>query len=56
MDKFSHLLVLVLVFVFISIDPPIVLFTMAAVYALSGPLLTLVYLRRRRAEKGVGRE
>ncbi len=53
---FVAILVLVLVFVFISIDPPIVLFTMAAVYALSGPLLTLVYLRRRRAEKGAGRE
>ncbi len=51
---FVAILVLVLVFVFISIDPPIVLFTMAAVYALSGPLLTLRHLRRRRAQKGGG--
>ncbi len=48
---FVAVLVLVLVFVFISIDPPIVLFGMASTYALSGPVLTLVQLRRRRAAR-----
>ena len=52
---FVAILVLVLIFVFVSIDPPIVLFGMAATYALSGPVLTLTQLRRRRAEKA-GRE
>jgi len=48
---FVSVLLLVLVFVFISIEPPIILFSMAAVYAASGPVLTLNYLRKRRAEK-----
>jgi CDP-diacylglycerol--serine O-phosphatidyltransferase len=48
---FVAVLVIVLIFVFISIDPPVVLFSMALVYALSGPTTTLVYLRRRRRER-----
>jgi len=51
---FVALLLIVLVFVFISIDPPLVLFSIALVYALSGPTLTLFFLRRRRAEKAAG--
>jgi CDP-diacylglycerol--serine O-phosphatidyltransferase len=42
---FVTLLVVVLVYVFASIDPPKVLFAGFLVYALSGPVLTL--LRRR---------
>jgi len=38
----------VLVFVFISLSPSVVLFTLFLVYALSGPVLTLIHLRRRR--------
>lgn len=48
---FVALLVIVLVFVFISIDPPLVLFSMALIYALSGPVLTLFHRRRRRRER-----
>ncbi|MDT8384748.1 MAG: CDP-diacylglycerol--serine O-phosphatidyltransferase [Gammaproteobacteria bacterium] len=48
---FVALLVVVLVFVLISLDPPQVLFAGFAVYALSGPVVTLMSLRRRRAER-----
>ena len=34
---FVAILLVVLIFVFVSIDPPIILFVMAAIYALSGP-------------------
>lgn len=43
---FVAVLVIVLIFVFISIDPPVVLFSAALIYALSGPVTSLV--RRRR--------
>jgi len=45
---FISILVVVLVFVFVSSDPPLVLFALSVLYALSGPVLTLVHLRRRR--------
>jgi CDP-diacylglycerol--serine O-phosphatidyltransferase len=48
---FVAILIVVLIFVFISIDPPIVLFSMASTYALSGPIGTVFYLRKRRAER-----
>jgi CDP-diacylglycerol--serine O-phosphatidyltransferase len=48
---FVALLFIVLVFVFISIDPPLVLFALALIYALSGPVMTLLLLRRRRDKK-----
>jgi CDP-diacylglycerol--serine O-phosphatidyltransferase len=48
---FVAILVMVLVFVLVSIDPPQVLFGVFALYALSGPVVTLVTLRRRRAQR-----
>jgi CDP-diacylglycerol--serine O-phosphatidyltransferase len=51
---FVAVFIMVLVFVFISIDPPIVLFSMALVYAASGPLTTLAYFRKRRAARLAG--
>jgi CDP-diacylglycerol--serine O-phosphatidyltransferase len=48
---FVAILAVVLVFVLISIDPPQVLFGVFALYALSGPVVTLVKLRRKRAER-----
>lgn len=48
---FVAILVIVLVLVLVSANPPVVLFSVFAVYALSGPVLTLVQLRRRRAER-----
>ena len=58
---FVAILVVVLVFVFVSSDPPLVLFFASTGYAISGPLLTLWQIRRRRAERRaaaalVGRE
>jgi len=48
---FVTLLVIVLIFVFISIDPPQVLFALFLLYALSGPTLTLVQLRKKRLQR-----
>ncbi len=48
---FVTVLVVVLVFVLISIDPPQVLFTVFFLYAVSGPVGTLISLRKRRAER-----
>jgi CDP-diacylglycerol--serine O-phosphatidyltransferase len=48
---FVAILAVVLVFVLISLDPPQVLFAGFAIYALSGPVVTLLTLRRRRAER-----
>ena len=51
---FITILVVVLIFVFVSSDPPLVLFALSALYAISGPVLTLVYIRRRRAARRAG--
>ncbi len=48
---FVAVLIVVLVFVFVSIDPPQVLFAAFLVYALSGPVMTLVMRSRMRKEK-----
>ncbi len=47
---FVAVLAVVFVFVLVSLDPPQVLFVGFAVYALSGPVGTLLFLRRRRAQ------
>ena len=44
---FVSVLIVVLVFVFIASEPPTVLFLMALSYASSGPILTLIQIRRR---------
>lgn len=48
---FVFMLAFVLVIVLVSYDPPIVLFTVFLLYAVSGPVMTLVLLRKRRAER-----
>jgi CDP-diacylglycerol--serine O-phosphatidyltransferase len=48
---FVTMLIVVLIFVFISLDPPQVLFAGFLLYAISGPTFTLATLRRRRAER-----
>lgn len=48
---FVTILAIVLVFVFISIDPPQILFAVFLVYVFSGPVWTLVELRKRRIER-----
>jgi len=44
-------LIVVMVFVLIAIEPALVLFIMALVYATSGPVLTLLLIRQRRASR-----
>lgn len=51
---FVAILVVVLVFVFISSDPALVLFFASVGYAGSGPVLTLLHIRRRRLERRRG--
>src|SRR5690606_10728620 len=48
---FFAMLLVVLVFVIVSWDPPLVLFTMAVLYALSGPVL-YVYRFQKRMNQG----
>jgi len=48
---FVGLLIVVLVFVFTSIDPPKVLFAGFLVYTLSGPVITAIRMRRNRAAR-----
>ena len=51
---FVALLLVVAGFVFVSSDPPLVLFSASALYALHGPVLTLVGRHRRRAARRGG--
>lgn len=51
---FVKILVVLLVFLLVSSDPPLVLFLGFVAYAASGPLLTLVHLRRHRRERRGG--
>lgn len=48
---FVATLIIVLIIVFVTIHPPLVLFSAFSLYAVSGPVLTLVHLRRHRAER-----
>ncbi len=48
---FIAALVVVLGFVLVFSDPPMVLFVLAFAYAGSGPIITLLHIRRRRAER-----
>ncbi len=48
---FVTVLVVVLVFVLISLHPPNVLFGLALLYTLSGPVMTLFHLHKRREER-----
>jgi len=44
---FVRILLLVLLFVFIASEPPLVLFSIALVYAISGPVMTLLFIRKQ---------
>ncbi|MCI0401146.1 MAG: CDP-diacylglycerol--serine O-phosphatidyltransferase [Gammaproteobacteria bacterium] len=48
---FVAVLIVVLAFVFVSIEPALVLFTLFMLYALSGPVMTLAGLRKHRAAR-----
>ena len=51
---FVTILVVVAMFVFVSSDPPLVLFLGTLGYAVSGPVLTLWSIRKRRATRRAG--
>lgn len=48
---FIKMLALVLIFALVANDPPLVLFSAFLIYAISGPVITLVKLRQHRAER-----
>lgn len=48
---FVVMLALVLVFAFVAIDPPLILFGGFVIYALLGPIFTLVKIRQHRTER-----
>jgi len=54
--SFSYLLAIPLTLVLIFLDPPTVLFAMAAGYAISGPVVTLWIWRRRTTNREAGDE
>ncbi len=49
-------LAIVMVFVFVAVDPPQVLFLLLLLYALSGPILTLLYRQRLKASSSDTKE
>jgi len=48
---FVAVLVVVLVYVFVATKPPLVLFFISVVYAVSGPAVTLILIRKHRAAR-----
>lgn len=48
---FVNVLILVLTFAFISLNPPLILFAGFLIYSLSGPVATLARLKRHRAAR-----
>lgn len=48
---FVAVLIVVCIFVFIASEPPLVLFLLSMVYAVSGPVMTLVMVRKHRAAR-----
>ncbi len=53
---FMAVLVIIPVFVFIAVEPPLVLFFMTSLYAMSGPILTLFQIRKHRESRKVSDE
>jgi CDP-diacylglycerol--serine O-phosphatidyltransferase len=51
---FVTLLAVVLIFVVISTDPPLLLFLVFLLYAVSGPVITLLHIRKRRLARRGG--
>jgi CDP-diacylglycerol--serine O-phosphatidyltransferase len=49
--RFAHLLVIPLVIIVIALEPPLVIFVLATVYAFSGPVYW-VWRRRRKPTGG----
>jgi CDP-diacylglycerol---serine O-phosphatidyltransferase len=53
---FIYILMIVLILVLIALRPSIVLFVLAFTYALSGPVMTLLLIRRHRAKRRLHEE
>lgn len=53
---FVYVILIMVIFVLISLEPPSVLFALFAAYALSGPILTLFQLRKHRERRQQGEE
>jgi CDP-diacylglycerol--serine O-phosphatidyltransferase len=53
---FLYILMIVLILVLIALRPSIVLFVLAFTYALSGPVMTLLLIRRHRAKRRLHEE
>jgi len=51
---FLATLLIVLLFVFISLDPPLVLFIGMMCYGLSGPIMTIILRQKRRMQRRQG--
>ncbi len=51
---FVSVIVIMMIFVLVTIDPPIILFAFFALYALSGPIATLIGLRKRQRQQAAG--
>ncbi|KTD32684.1 CDP-diacylglycerol-serine-O- phosphatidyltransferase [Legionella moravica] len=51
---FLYVLVLIILFVAIALNPSIVLFGGFIIYALSGPVLTLIYVQKKRKQRREG--
>ncbi|KTD55447.1 CDP-diacylglycerol--serine O-phosphatidyltransferase [Legionella quateirensis] len=51
---FLYVLVLIILFVAIALNPSIVLFAGFSIYALSGPVLTLIYVQKMRKQRRAG--
>lgn len=49
---FFKIVLLVLLLVFIAIDPPLIIFLSSSIYVFSGLVLTLFWIRRRRIARG----
>lgn len=53
---FVVMLVVVMAFALIAIDPPLILFSLFLLYAISGPVWTLFQLRQRRSQRAQHKE
>jgi len=50
-QPFFSILIVIVFFVAITLDPPLVLFTLALVYVLSGPVITIMRIRKLRKKR-----
>ena len=50
---FVWVFILILILILIASEPPLVLFTVISIYGLSGPILTLIQVRKRRMERKI---